>query len=75
MVEWVGDPRDVARRAGVHDVFWGLDLRPGAVVPSYRGGSDVLAGVIAHAPEAGEAEAIADRALNALPLRFKTGSP
>ncbi|MGI5484156.1 ATP-grasp domain-containing protein [Streptomyces lavendofoliae] len=71
VVEWVGNPRDVARRAGVHDVFWGIDLAPGTVVPPYRGGADVLAGVIAYADEPAEAEAIAERTLRALPLRFK----
>lgn len=71
VVEWVGDPRDAARRAGVHDVFWGVDLAPGTVLPPYRGGADVLAGVIAHAAEPAEAEAIAERTLRALPLRFK----
>ncbi|RKT02894.1 biotin carboxylase [Streptomyces sp. 3211.6] len=74
VVEWAGDPRDVARRAGVHDVFWGLDLRPGTVVPPYRGGAEVLAGVIAHAERPQEAEAIAERTLNSLPLRFKAGT-
>ncbi|MFI5620927.1 acetyl-CoA carboxylase biotin carboxylase subunit family protein [Streptomyces sp. NPDC051567] len=72
VVEWAGDPRDAARRAGVHDVFWGLDLAPGTVLPSYRGGADVLAGVIAHAAEPAEAEAIAERTLRTLPLRLKT---
>ncbi|MBQ1097929.1 ATP-grasp domain-containing protein [Streptomyces sp. b94] len=71
VVEWVGDPRDVARRAGVHDVFWGIEPTPGTVVPPYRGGADVLAGVIAYAGDAAEAEAIAERTLRALPLRFK----
>ncbi|MGI5357977.1 ATP-grasp domain-containing protein [Streptomyces sp. CA-252508] len=71
VVEWVGDPRDVARRAGVHDVFWGIELAPGTVVPPYRGGADVLAGVIAYAGDTAEAEAIAERTLRALPLRFK----
>ncbi|MFJ7205055.1 acetyl-CoA carboxylase biotin carboxylase subunit family protein [Streptomyces sp. NPDC098789] len=71
VVEWAGNPRDVARRAGVHDVFWGLDLAPGTVLPSYRGGADVLAGVIAHAEGPAEAEAVAERALRALPLRLK----
>ncbi|WP_055490691.1 acetyl-CoA carboxylase biotin carboxylase subunit family protein [Streptomyces sp. TP-A0356] len=71
VVEWVGHPRDVARRAGVHDVFWGIELTPGTVVPPYRGGADVLAGVIAYADEPAEAEAIAERTLRALPLRFK----
>ncbi|MEV5433135.1 ATP-grasp domain-containing protein [Streptomyces sp. NPDC052701] len=71
VVEWVGDPRDVARRAGVHDVFWGIELAPGTVVPPYRGGADVLAGVIAYAGDSAEAEAIAERTLRALPLRFK----
>ncbi|OKK06180.1 hypothetical protein AMK26_08940 [Streptomyces sp. CB03234] len=71
VVEWVGDPRDVARRVGVHDVFWGIELEPGTVVPPYRGGADVLAGVIAYADEPAEAEAIAERTLRALPLRFK----
>nr|WP_282549663.1 ATP-grasp domain-containing protein [Streptomyces rochei] len=71
LVEWVGDPRDVARRAGVHDVFWGIELAPGTVVPPYRGGADVLAGVIAYAGDTAEAEAIAERTLRALPLRFK----
>ncbi|MFF8827885.1 ATP-grasp domain-containing protein [Streptomyces sp. NPDC015131] len=71
VVEWVGNPRDVARRAGVHDVFWGMDLAPGTVVPPYRGGADVLAGVIAHADDPAEAEAVAARTLRALPLRFK----
>ncbi|MFD7032320.1 acetyl-CoA carboxylase biotin carboxylase subunit family protein [Streptomyces sp. NPDC059917] len=71
VVEWAGNPRDVARRAGVHDVFWGLDLAPGTVLPSYRGGADVLAGVIAHAELPAEAEAVAERALRALPLRLK----
>ncbi|MDV6291128.1 hypothetical protein R2F25_37360 [Streptomyces sp. UP1A-1] len=70
-MEWVGDPRDVARRAGVHDVFWGIELAPGTVVPPYRGGADVLAGVIAYAGDTAEAEAIAERTLRALPLRFK----
>ncbi|MGC9439666.1 ATP-grasp domain-containing protein [Streptomyces sp. WG5] len=71
VVEWVGDPRDVTRRAGVHDVFWGIELAPGMVVPPYRGGADVLAGVIAYADDPAEAEAIAGRTLRALPLRFK----
>ncbi|MET3987568.1 ATP-grasp domain-containing protein [Streptomyces sp. PvR034] len=71
VVEWAGNPRDVARRAGVHDVFWGLDLAPGTVLPSYRGGADVLAGVIAHAELPAEAEAVAERTLRALPLRLK----
>ncbi|MFV2118119.1 ATP-grasp domain-containing protein [Streptomyces sp. Act-28] len=71
VVEWVGNPRDVARRMGVHDVFWGIDLAPGTVVPPYRGGADALAGVIAYADEPAEAEAIAERTLRALPLRFK----
>lgn len=71
VVEWVGNPRDVARRAGVHDVFWGIEMEPGTVVPPYRGGADVLAGVIAYADEPAEAEAIAERTLRALPLRFK----
>ncbi|AXE28347.1 hypothetical protein C0216_32735 (plasmid) [Streptomyces globosus] len=75
VVEWVGDPRDVARRTGVYDVFWGLDLSPGTVVPPYRGGADVLAGVIAHAERPEEAEAVAERTLRALPLRFKAGTP
>ncbi|MFF9801418.1 ATP-grasp domain-containing protein [Streptomyces rochei] len=71
VVEWVGDPRHVARRAGVHDVFWGIELAPGTLVPPYRGGADVLAGVIAYAGDTAEAEAIAERTLRALPLRFK----
>ncbi|PAK23836.1 hypothetical protein CJD44_26340 [Streptomyces sp. alain-838] len=71
VVEWVGDPRHVARRAGVHDVFWGIKLAPGTLVPPYRGGADVLAGVIAYAGDTAEAEAIAERTLRALPLRFK----
>ncbi|MFC5802624.1 ATP-grasp domain-containing protein [Streptomyces formicae] len=71
VVEWVGDPRDVTRRAGVHDVFWGTELAPGTVVPPYRGGADALAGVIAYAAEPAEAEAVAERTLRALPLRFK----
>ncbi|RSS81365.1 ATP-grasp domain-containing protein [Streptomyces sp. WAC06614] len=71
VVEWVGDPRHVARRAGVHDVFWGIDLEPGTELPSYRGGAEVLAGVIAHAERPAEAEAIAARTLRALPLRLK----
>ncbi|GAA2490230.1 ATP-grasp domain-containing protein [Streptomyces gobitricini] len=74
VVEWVGNPRDAARRVGVHDVFWGIELTPGTVVPPYRGGSDVLAGVIAYADEPAEAEAIAERALRALPLRFKSSA-
>ncbi|MEU9105176.1 ATP-grasp domain-containing protein [Streptomyces xanthophaeus] len=71
VVEWVGNPQDVARRAGVHDVFWGTELRPGTVLPPYSGGADVLAGVIAHAPGLAQAESIARRTLAALPLRFK----
>ncbi|MEU2433701.1 ATP-grasp domain-containing protein [Streptomyces sp. NPDC007861] len=71
VVEWVGDPWHVTRRPGVHDVFWGTELAPGTVVPPYRGGSDVLAGVIAYATEQAAAEAIAERTLRALPLRFK----
>ncbi|MGI5340813.1 ATP-grasp domain-containing protein [Streptomyces sp. CA-181903] len=74
VVEWAGDPRDAARRAGVHDVFWGMELAPGTVVPPYRGGADVLAGVIAYAEEPDEAEAIAERTLRALPLRFKAAT-
>ncbi|GAA3271781.1 ATP-grasp domain-containing protein [Streptomyces lavendulae] len=74
VVEWVGDPRDIARRSGVHDVFWGLELKPGTVVPPYRGGADVLGGVIAHAARPAEAEAIAERTLRALPVRFEAGS-
>jgi len=71
VVEWAGDPRDVARRAGVHDVFWGMEVAPGTVLPPYRGGADVLAGVIAYAGELAEAEAVAERTLRALPLRLK----
>ncbi|MGW7091209.1 ATP-grasp domain-containing protein [Streptomyces sp. NPDC054874] len=71
VVEWVGDPRNVTRRVGVHDVFWGMELAPGTVVPPYRGGADPLAGVIAHAEDVATAEAVAARALRALPLRFK----
>ncbi|MFE7457324.1 ATP-grasp domain-containing protein [Streptomyces sp. NPDC057554] len=71
VVEWVGDPRNVTRRAGVHDVFWGMELAPGTVVPPYRGGADVLAGVIAHADDVATAEAVAARTLRTLPLRFK----
>ncbi|MDK9495905.1 ATP-grasp domain-containing protein [Streptomyces katrae] len=71
VVEWVGDPRHVARRAGVHDLFWGMDLEPGTELPAYRGGADVLAGVIAHAEAPAEAEAIAERTLRALPLRLR----
>lgn len=71
VVEWVGNPRDVARRAGVHDVFWGTELTPGTVLPPYTGGADVLAGVIAHASGPAEAESIARRVLGALPVRFK----
>ncbi|MEV1046237.1 ATP-grasp domain-containing protein [Streptomyces sp. NPDC049916] len=71
VVEWVGDPWDVTRRPGVHDVFWGMELAPGTVVPPYRGGADVLAGVIAHADDLATAEAIAERSLRTLPLRFK----
>lgn len=71
VVEWVGNPRDVARRAGVHDVFWGTPLRPGTVLPPYTGGSEVLAGTITHARSLAEAESIARRTLAALPLRFK----
>lgn len=74
VVEWVGNPRDVARRVGVHDVFWGIELAPGIVVPPYRGGADPLAGVIAYADEPAEAEAIAERMLRALPLRFKASA-
>ncbi|MEU3027012.1 ATP-grasp domain-containing protein [Streptomyces incarnatus] len=74
VVEWAGDPRDVARRAGVHDVFWGMELAPGTVVPRYRGGADVLAGVIAYADERAAAEAVAERTLRALPLRFKAAT-
>ncbi|MFJ3923391.1 ATP-grasp domain-containing protein [Streptomyces sp. NPDC090022] len=75
VVEWVGNPQDVARRAGVHDVFWGTELAPGTVLPPYTGGSDVLAGVIAYAPDLAEAEAVARRVLAALPIRFKDPTP
>lgn len=74
VVEWAGNPRDVARRAGVHDVFWGMELTPGTVVPPFRGGADVLAGVIAYADERAAAEAVAERTLRALPLRFKAAT-
>jgi biotin carboxylase len=70
VVEWVGDPRNVARRAGVYDVFWGMELARGTVVPPYRGGADVLAGVIAYADDVAAAESVAERTLRALPLRF-----
>ncbi|WP_200261942.1 ATP-grasp domain-containing protein [Streptomyces sp. HSG2] len=75
VVEWAGDPMDTARRPGVHDVFWGSDLTPGTVLPPYRGGADVLAGVIAHSALPAEAEAIAERALRALPLRIRATTP
>ncbi|MFH8344354.1 ATP-grasp domain-containing protein [Streptomyces sp. NPDC018045] len=68
VVRRVGDLQDARREPGVHDVFWGLDLRPGMVLPRYSGGADVLAGVIASAPGLPAAEEIARRALASLPV-------
>lgn len=69
-VEWVGDLTELARTPGVHDVFWGLDLAPGTVLPPYRGGDEVLAGAITSGPDTAAAEALATRVLSRLPVRL-----
>ncbi|MGW2962950.1 ATP-grasp domain-containing protein [Streptomyces sp. NPDC001220] len=76
-VDSVGDLDALARTPGVHDVFWGLDLAPGTVLPAYRGGDEVLAGTITSGPDVAAAEALAARVLSRLPLRLTdpSGAP
>jgi biotin carboxylase len=73
VVEWVGELASIPRPPGLYDVEWGVQPRPGARLPRYRSGEDVLAGAIAFADTVPEAEVLAEAALAALPLRVAGG--
>ena len=69
IVDWIGDLESVGKLPGVFDLFWGMDLRVGQELPTYRSGHDILAGVIASGSCLAEAEEAADHALACVPLR------